>query len=286
MTAPAPVRVAARRVLENPEYFELVLDAPAIAGPAEPGQFVYVRSHPRPVADHLLRRAFTIAGCDNGTVTLLIKRVGALTGILSRSAAGDTIDVLGPLGNGYDVTRKADHAILVAGGYGVAPLLFLARRLFEGKVAGRVSLLVGARSAAHLLWRDRLAEHPWLETRLATEDGSAGTRGTVLDLLAELAPDPSGAVRMYACGPMGMLAAIARRWPGVPVQVAVEGPMGCGIGACMGCVLPTKPESKHGRYARVCMEGPVFDARDVDWDSMNEYKVQSSKYKVKGKRKT
>ena len=181
------------------------------------------------------------------------------------------MDALGPLGNGYDLSRRTDHAVLVAGGYGVAPLLFLARALHEGKVAEKISLLVGARTEEHLLWRDRISAHPWLDGRFATADGSAGSRGTVIDLLDGL---PS-AGRIYACGPMAMLAAVARRRSNTPNQAAVESQMGCGIGACMGCVIPTRPESRYGRYARVCMEGPVFDAKDVDWEAITASNSES-----------
>jgi len=277
MTAATEVRsgvqvvatVRALRVLSNPEYRELDLEAPAITTAALPGQFVHVKL----AGDRgpLLRRPFSISGANGSTLTLLFKQVGELTELLGGLAAGDRVDVLGPLGHGYDLSfTPVDRAYLVGGGYGVAPLLLLAKVLRERKLAREIHLLIGARSAKHLLWEDRLAaESAWLKSGFATDDGTAGFRGTALALLADRMQGASGSARLFGCGPMGMLGAIAAQWPKVPYQAAVENQMGCGIGVCMGCVLPvTDGATAYGRYARICCEGPVFDARRIDWKAL------------------
>ncbi len=259
-------RVRAMRTLSNPEYREMDLEAPAVTSAALPGQFVHVRL---PAGrGPLLRRPFSISGADGGVLTLLFKRVGELTGELAGLRAGDEVDVLGPLGHGYDLGfSPVDRAFLVGGGYGVAPLLLLAKVLHARGLAREIHLLVGARSAAHLLWQDRLgAEAAWLKAGWATDDGSAGFKGTVLDLLQERLQAGAGSARLFGCGPMRMLGAMAARWPDLPYQAAVENQMGCGIGVCMGCVLPVNGgATAYDRYARICSEGPVFDGRRIDW---------------------
>lgn len=261
--------VRALRVLSNPEYRELDLEAPAITAAALPGQFVHVRLPED--RGPLLRRPFSISGVNGPTLTILFKRVGTLTDILAELKSGDRVDVLGPLGHGYDLSfAPVDRACLVGGGYGVAPLLLLAKVLHERRLSREIHLLIGARTARHLLWRDRLAaESSWLKSGFATDDGTEGFRGTAIDLLADRMKGAAGSTRLFGCGPMGMLGALAARWPDLPYQAAVENQMGCGIGVCMGCVLPvTDGTTAYGRYARICCEGPVFDAKRIDWKAL------------------
>ncbi len=257
-------KVLARRTLENPEYCELDLRSPEVVRKATPGQFVHIRL---PEADPaMLRRPFSIAGCDGETLTLLFKKVGKLTYVMAGMKPGDTMDVLGPLGTGYQFDgTTVKNAVLIGGGYGVAPLLLLAKYLRDRRLAERISLLVGARTADQLLWRDRLAKEPWLNSQFATEDGAVGLHGTVIDLCASLLSGIAGSVRLYGCGPMGMLATLSKRWKHLPVQVAVENQMGCGVGVCLGCVLPVHGAEGHGRFVRICCDGPVFDGRTIDW---------------------
>lgn len=263
MTASVAMHVVMEsRSLENPAYREMVVRAPGITGKALPGQFVHVRL---PAAgDALLRRPFSISGCDNGDLTLLFKVKGRITRAMALLAPGAGLDVLGPLGQGYRFPGPVEHAVLAGGGYGAAPLLFLASHLRRKNLAGKVTFLAGARTAAELIWRDKIAREGWLKAVYATEDGSAGFKGTVVDLCQDLVRREKDGVHLYACGPMGMLASLCRRLPDVPVQVAVENQMGCGIGVCMGCVLPVKTTGGAG-YARVCLDGPVFDGATIDW---------------------
>lgn len=257
------VRVVSNDVQENPEYRELVVDAPHVTRSAVPGQFVHVRL-PGTVQP-FLRRPFSIAGLDGDRLAILYKNVGEQTGRMAELGPGHSLDVLGPLGTGYDLTHPpAGKAFLIGGGYGVAPLLVLAKAIQARSLAKQITLLIGARSANHLLWRSRLAcEGPWLRTAYATDDGSAGRKGTVIDLLADLAP--GGSSRLYACGPMPMLAALHAKWPDLPIQSAVENRMGCGIGVCLGCVLPMTGREGVGRFSRICTDGPVYDGHAVDW---------------------
>ena len=259
-------QVAANTALANPEYRELTLVAPVIVAAASPGQFVHLKLVGEG-SDPFLRRPFSISGLDGDRLTILFRRVGDLTERLAALRPDDAVDVLGPLGHGYDLTGPpGGRAFLAGGGYGVAPLLILARALRDRGVAREVHLLVGARTTAHLLWQDRLAaEADWLKTGFATDDGSSGFRGTVLDLLADRMGPPRVDDRLFGCGPMAMLGGLARRWPGLPAQVAVENQMGCGVGVCLGCVLPHAGGTGHRRYIRICTEGPVFDARALEW---------------------
>jgi dihydroorotate dehydrogenase electron transfer subunit len=253
------------------EYHALTLVAPRVAEAARPGQFVHLlagedRSFP-------LRRPFSIwrvgpAGGSPGgpgTVEVVFDVVGVGTRALSRLRAGDLVDVLGPLGRGFEPPPEPAGCVLVGGGYGAAPLFFLAGELRARRC--RVDLVIGAATAARLLdpaAAGRLGDG----LTVTTDDGSAGRRGLVTDPLGDLLAR-TGATRVYACGPMPMLAAVSRvaAAAGVPCQVAVEEQMACGTGICFSCVLPVRPEGSSGetRMARACLEGPVFDGAAVAW---------------------
>lgn len=293
---PSPVQVAAR-VEDNapvtPDGRVLTLAIEAAFPPSLPGQFVHLRLGAGLVP--FLRRPFSILGQARGAggvtrLRIMYAVVGEGTRRLAGCGAGEVLDLVGPLGNGF---APGGHAswILAAGGRGAAPLF----RLLEWSRAGGVSqlaagasppaaavrppaagirFLFGARSRAHLWGLERLAG---VEHALATDDGSHGRRGTVLDLLAAtLTPGPPDAV-ILACGPEPLLAGVARaaRAAGVPAQVSLEAVMGCGCGLCRGCVVPRRPSAAgrwprdgNARYATACKEGPVFLGGEVEWDAM------------------
>lgn len=243
------------------EYQALTLAAPRIAEGARPGQFVHLlagedRSFP-------LRRPFSIWRVERpGTVEVVFDVVGAGTRALAQLRTHDVVDALGPLGRPYDPPEAPAGCLLVGGGYGAAPLFFLATEL---RARGcRVDLVTGAATAARLL---DPAEAGRLGSSLTvtTDDGSAGRRGLVTDPLPELLAS-TGAERVYACGPMPMLAAVSRvaTAAGVACQVAVEEQMACGTGICFSCVLPVGP-GQPTRMARSCLEGPVFDGAAIAW---------------------
>jgi len=221
----------------------------------EPGQFAMLSAvegwgggeRERP----LLPRAFSIARRSGEESHFLLEDVGPGTRRLCELRAGDRLWALGPLGRGFTAPTDGRRAILVGGGVGIAPLAILQDRL-----QGPTSVLLGFRD------RSRAQGAALLDgARVASDDGSAGYHGLVTDLLsAELARDPEAVV--YACGPAGMLEgvrAICER-DGTPAQLALEAGMACGFGACFGCVVPRRG----GGYLRVCVDGPVIDAAELD----------------------
>ncbi|MEW5723180.1 MAG: dihydroorotate dehydrogenase electron transfer subunit [Thermodesulfobacteriota bacterium] len=253
-------------VIENravaADTFLLRLAAPAVAEAGRPGQFVMVRTGPPPEQGGLLlKRPFSLSRLGpRGQVWLLVRIVGAGTAWLARVRAGETLELLGPLGRGFDLDPPPRAAYLVAGGIGLAPLLALAEAL-PGET--ELHLLYGERTKANLApeWLLELFAADSLD--LSTDDGSAGRKGLVTDLLAEaLGRKPAP---VFACGPKPLLeaaAGLAARF-GVPAQLSLEAHMACGLGACLGCVARTAgPEPA---YARVCREGPVFKAEEVLW---------------------
>ncbi|HEX7148453.1 MAG TPA: dihydroorotate dehydrogenase electron transfer subunit, partial [Actinomycetota bacterium] len=232
----SPVRELCEVVERRPvgEYQALTLAAPRIAEGARPGQFVHLlagedRSFP-------LRRPFSIWRAGSGTVEVVFDVVGAGTRALAQLRPSDVVDALGPLGRPFDPPEAPGGCLLVGGGYGAAPLFFLAAEL---RARGcRVDLVTGAATAARLLDPTE-ARRLGASLTVTTDDGSAGRRGLVTDPLPELLAG-TGAERVYACGPMPMLAAVSRvaAAAGVACQVAVEEQMACGTGICFSCVVP------------------------------------------------
>ena len=255
------------RVGRAGEYHELTVVAPRIAELVEPGQFVQARvSVP---GAFLLRRPFSVHQADrsragHGTVSIVFEVIGPGTAALAGARTHDHLDLVGPLGTAWTAPPEPAPCLLVGGGYGAAPLFLLAERL---RAAGcRVDMVLGAATAARLLKPTDAKRHVASLT-LATDDGSTGTRGQVTDVLGPPSPalarvEAGGGV-VYACGPMPMLAAVARAAgaAGVPCQVAVEERMACGTGICFSCVVPTIG----GAMARSCTDGPVFDGAAIAW---------------------
>ena len=229
---------------------------------AEPGQFLHVRcagdNYPllrRPLSIHRLR--------GSSQLEIFYQVVGRGTAILSGRKAGESLDVIGPLGNHFRIEKEVERQVLVAGGMGVAPLVFLADRM-RGRRGTRHAFL-GAKTRDLLLEEERIASLGF-EMHLATEDGSAGFRGLVSEALAEWLGEREERTALYACGPFAMLAAVARLagQRGIPCQVSLENFMGCGVGACRGCAVEVKGDKPH--YLRVCRDGPVFLAGQIVWE--------------------
>jgi dihydroorotate dehydrogenase electron transfer subunit len=203
----------------------------------------------------------------------LYKVVGEGTTLLSKMKASEALDILGPLGNEFDVDEKLKLAILVAGGYGVAPMVSLCEAIVNKNLgnAKNIYVLLGARSKDFVLCEDSFKELG-VEVRIATDDGSYGTHGLVTDLLTNLLKDAKirpilKETRAYSCGPTPMLkavAGIAHKY-GISSQASLESHMGCGVGACLCCV--TKVKTKAGcTYKRVCKDGPIFDTEEIIWE--------------------
>ena len=241
--------------------FRMRINAPVIAAIAKPGQFVnlYLKNQAK-----LLPRPISICEVDRneGEITLVYRSNGGNTGTCELSAltGWDLVDVVGPLGNGFPYTRGKDP-IVVGGGVGIPPLLELCRQIHD--VFGlKPKCVLGYRDDNTYL-ADELRE--CANVFIATEDGSAGTKGNVMDAIRSY--DLEGDV-IYACGPMPMLKAVKEYalLKGVRAYISLEERMACGVGACLGCVHKMTGVHEHTkvRNARVCMDGPVFDAMEVE----------------------
>jgi len=261
-----------------PGYHLLCVETPDIAAIAKPGQFVMVRCGQeltlrRPLSVYKIAKPsqvyFLFAVLDKlkrlPTVPPL-REVEAIVGKgqgtlwLSQRHKGDSLDLLGPLGNGFSIEPASKKLLLVAGGIGIAPLAFLAEQaLSQGK---SVTLLLGARSKTGLYPQKHLPSG--IESIIATEDGTAGRKGLITDILPDFI---NGADQIYACGPLAMYEAIAaQRQQGhlrKPVQVSLEVRMGCGLGGCYGCSIRTR----HG-MKQVCLDGPVFNLDEILWQEV------------------
>ena len=243
-------------------YRQIVFDAPRIAAAAQPGQFVHVRVPALEAS--ALRRPFSIFNAEDGKLELLYKTVGRGTAALNAVRPGDEVSVMGPLGHGFP--QKCDGAaLLVGGGFGVAPLYFLARRLLESpKRPTSLVLFVGGRTKTDLLALDRFAALG-VEVRAATNDGSAGVKGLVTDPLDDeliRIRTEGRKFELFACGPDPMLKAVAMRATGTQSKgwISMDRHMVCGVGACYACIQKTVRGN-----SRCCVNGPVFAAKDLIW---------------------
>ena len=266
----------AAKVLANtklsPDYNVIALEAPEIARAVLPGQFVMAK--PQPGIDPMLRRPFSIFEVlrdAGGTVTglsLLNKRVGVGTGMLYAAQPGDTVMVLGPLGKPFVPVDAPAEGWMVAGGVGLAPFSTLAEALRARGTPMR--LFYGARSGADLYYADAFAALG-ATLVLTTEDGSRGEKGRITAPLARaLQETPAAtAVTLYTCGPTPMMRAVAELGAASqrPVFASLEPVMGCGMGGCYSCVVKVKRDGG-SHFVRSCIEGPVFDASLLRWDTM------------------
>ncbi|MEB3197720.1 MAG: dihydroorotate dehydrogenase electron transfer subunit [Candidatus Sericytochromatia bacterium] len=247
-----------RLTFHGPDVFVIWLQAPGLAQ-AQPGQFVHLR-----VGDGYLRRPFSIYRVAGDQLALLVRAKGRGTRWLAGLAPGSRLDWLGPLGRPYSAPSGPGRVLLVGGGVGVAPLVHFAETHAAQAGLG-LRALFGFRSADQAVNDAPLAA--WgVDLTLYTEDGSQGRRGRVVDdlptILRDFAPQ-----RVLTCGPDGLMRAVAEAAAaaGVPCEVSLERPMGCGIGVCLLCVVPVRGEGEGPFYERVCCEGPVFDAERLAW---------------------
>lgn len=250
--------------------YDLTLQTKEIAAHAKAGQFVSVYCKD---GTRLLPRPISLCGIDrdNGTIRLVYRVTGENTGTeeFSRLQAKDTVRILGPLGNGFTV-EPGKKAFLIGGGIGVPPMLQLAKDINSGVAMGladgaqkpEISIVMGYRDASTFLL-DEFREQG--ATYVATEDGSLGTRGNVLNAIEENGLD---AEVIYACGPMPMLRALASyaKEHDMECYISMEERMACGIGACLACVCKSTDKDAHTNVhnKRICKEGPVFNAKEVE----------------------
>ncbi|RLE13410.1 dihydroorotate dehydrogenase electron transfer subunit [Candidatus Aerophobetes bacterium] len=253
------------KVLSNiaiaPNCYKLSLKGPPSLLKADPGQFINIR-----IGDSffpLLRRPFSISKLIPGGLEIIYKIVGTGTRILSTTKKGEYLDIIGPLGRGFTILPHVREHILVGGGVGVAPLVFLAQRLIE--VKSRISVFLGFKKSEQIICREEFKQNN-IVLNIATDDGSFGYRGTVFSMFEDyIGKSSSSNISVYACGPLKMLKSIAMLSlkENIVCQVLLERVIGCGIGACRGCVV----EGKRG-YLRVCKEGPVFYADEILWNKI------------------
>lgn len=238
-----------------------------ISETALPGQFVMVgtKSDAR-----LLRRPISICETDRekGTIRLVYRVAGYGTTELSEARTGDEYRFLGPLGNGFSLEKAQDKKdiLLIGGGIGAPPLLSLAQALRRTGIGkDSITAVLGYRSMnAGLFLNEEFRRE--VRVLLSTDDGSVGVRGTVMDAVREreLKPDI-----IYSCGPLVMLKAVKEfaEENFIPAYISLEERMACGVGACLGCMVRTKEKDAHSHVnnARICTEGPVFDASEVEF---------------------
>lgn len=266
----------------------LELDVDATFGAPVAGQFVQLLlAAPSPV---LLPRPMSVAAVTKRgtklTIGLLYAPVGAGTRVLASLEPGDEVRLTGPLGHGFPL-EEPGTPVLVAGGRGLAPLLMAAEAL--AKRRRRAEFVFGARTNRLLIGldvaRETLAKRGG-RLHVATDDGSRGRKGNVVDVLEAIAPKLAAPLVIHACGPHGMLEAVAR-WAmarGVRAHLAMESVMACGTGVCRGCPLPRSAEARdrvlatgadaaplagNPEWAMCCTDGPVFEARELDWDRVS-----------------
>jgi dihydroorotate dehydrogenase electron transfer subunit len=252
-------------------YIVLTVTAPGVPELARPGHFAALAIGDLDSSGLILRRAFSIHGVQSrgiygGTIDLVIADSGPGTHWLTQRRRGDVLDIVAPLGRPFSLPRDPLSCLLVGGGYGAAPLVLLAEHLRERGC--RVDVLLGASTEEKLfgvLDAKRIAS----TVTITTEDGSLGETGRVTDHLGAMIAKSDTDI-VYACGPMGMLAAVSAiaGESAIYTQCAVEEAMACGIGICMSCVLPVIGDDGITRMVRSCVEGPVFRGDRVRWDDV------------------
>ena len=248
-----------------PHQFRMRLNAAELARAASPGQFCMLE-----VATGwypFLRRPMCFERIEGDEVSILYKVEGEGTALLSKCVPGQTINVQGPLGNGFPIDPSFERHIMVAGGIGVATFPCVAEALL--KVCARPpEVLLAARNKSLILLEDEFRAMGCV-VHVATDDGSAGVKAYAADMLKTLKPDVK--TRVYVCGPMIMMktTSIAAMEAGADCLVSLEAQMACGDGACLGCVVESKLEKEGEKMVRVCLDGPVFDTRVIDWESHN-----------------
>lgn len=262
---PDPIERPKRRLVTAPllrresigeHYHVLTFESPESID-AEPGQFAMVRGLEWGDSPLLPRPMSYLTG--GSTPSILIKVFGEGTLRMARAEPGEPFSLLGPLGIPWRPPSPARRAVLVAGGVGIAPLLFLARALAARGV--RAASIYGGRSDRDLPLDDELGE--LTDMRVTTEDGSRGTRGRVTEVLESMLAESRGPFEIFTCGPDRMMAKVAEICAArdVPCEASLETPMACGYGVCLGCPVPTVD----GGYLYACMNGPCIDARKIDW---------------------
>ena len=236
--------------------YELTINGELVSQINAPGQFVHLKVSNG--LDPLLRRPISISSYDTeqNSLTMIYRKEGKGTSMLSELQPGMNVDILGPLGNGFPVKEVSigDTALLVGGGIGVPPLYELSNQLVE--IGVKVIHVLGFQTASAVFYEEEFLKNG--ETYVTTVDGSYGRKGFVTDIMKELQFDC-----IYTCGPTPMLRAIEQNYSHKKLFLSLEERMGCGIGACFACVCKKKDDPTGVSYKKVCSDGPVFRSGEV-----------------------
>ncbi|NIR52956.1 dihydroorotate dehydrogenase electron transfer subunit, partial [candidate division KSB1 bacterium] len=250
------------------DIYLMRMHCPFIAETVLPGQFVNIKVNDELIP--LLRKPFSVCrrSKDEGWIEVLWKIVGKGTEIMASYRSGETANILGPLGRSYTIPADLEVASLVGGGLGVAPLPFLCEELLQANKT--VEVFLGAGTVQELAFVDEF-QQMGIELFLATEDGSRGKKGLVTDILLERLKQDSSSKRrhLFSCGPHGFLNSMINITSKLNIegQLSIETMMGCGFGICVGCPVQVRvPKEGEKRYYLTCMDGPVFDAREIVLD--------------------
>lgn len=252
-----------KNVPQTDEYHLLEFSAPYISAAARPGQFVHLQIPGR--RDILLRRPFSIYKAQQDTLSILFKAIGQGTGHMKSLVEGQAVSLLGPLGHGFPDPDTEKQTILIAGGYGMAALYLTAKSTHAKGI-----LFAGGAREKDILCASEFSRLGW-EVHIATEDGSLGSRGLVTHILDHwfTQREDKYSLEIFACGPMGMLRAIslrAQQW-NCPAWISLDHYMACGVGACLACVHKINRDGAE-KLACTCKEGPVFESREIVWESI------------------
>jgi len=260
MIKDSQARIAGKKNWNN--YFLLSLESPQIASQSQPGQFIMVRISPEPYP--LLRRPFSIHSKDEKSIDIFFSVSGLGTDLLSQKKVDDIVDILGPLGKGFNggTSLKGKDVVAVGGGRGIAPIYFLAKELRSHGAS--VKVFYGGKSLEDIPLKEKF-EQEGFDLSCSTDDGSFGFKGFISEYLkAELEKfTPS---RIFSCGPEEMMKKIARiaAKKNIPAEFSLESVMGCGFGVCWGCVKRIKKNGEEG-WVKICEEGPVFSSEEIIW---------------------
>lgn len=262
--------------------FHMTLHCADLAREAAPGQFIMLQMNEH--MEPLLRRPFSLCGVGKESVEILFKVIGKGTAIMAGWMPGQIVNFIGPLGRGFWLPEKIAEVYLVAGGIGIAPLLFLLNTIKNIKSIADIKIFMGAKTEQDALMLEGFAPLG-ADLFIATESGTKGYHGLVTDLFLkhffERGKQDLSQTCLFGCGPFPMVKVLAEtaRSQKFQCQLSLESRMACGVGACMGCVVATKPALDNGvaesalkknhsyQYQRVCVEGPVFDSREIRWDA-------------------
>ncbi|MDP4085383.1 MAG: dihydroorotate dehydrogenase electron transfer subunit [Bacillota bacterium] len=240
------------------DIYELTIKGQLTGEITSPGQFVHIRVSNE--LDPLLRRPISISSYDkeSGHLTMIYRKEGKGTTMLAKKESEESVDILGPLGNGFSIDETAigDTALLVGGGIGVPPLYELSKQLKAKGV--KIVHVLGFQTASAVFYEKEFLENG--ETYIATVDGTHGMKGFVTDIIEA---KRLSFHTLYACGPRAMLKAIEERYPEKNVFLSLEERMGCGIGACFACVCKDAHDPSGVSYKKVCSDGPVFRVGEV-----------------------